>query len=116
MPANPPMNCSCEEASQRIKQALQGRGLRVLETFDLHDARLGLADCTCPHHGTSECDCQMVVMMVYGEGLAPATLILHGSDGQTWISLGDEPARDRGVLIQAAIEKAVKEIPGDKGL
>ena len=79
---------NCDTALQWANQQLAGAGLRTVRTFDLQDARTGSHDCSCPHHGTDECDCQMVVLLVYGNDKEPETLILHGSDGKTWLSLG----------------------------
>ena len=70
-------------------ERLSVAGLRMLRTFDLHDARLGAAECSCPHHGTSKCNCQMVVLLIYGEAIEPATLILHGNEEQTWLSFAE---------------------------
>jgi len=84
----------------------------VLETFDLHDARLGLADCPCPYHGMDECDCQMVVLLVYGEATAPVALTLHGNNGQTWISLANGTAQELDAVLHAAIEEVLRGIPG----
>ncbi len=102
------LNCPCDEALQKTKKQLSQAGLRAMQTFDLHTARLALRDCPCPHHGTDECDCQMVVIMVYGETTEPATLILHGNGGQTWFSLVDQPANKKMDLsIQRALEANV---------
>jgi hypothetical protein len=35
----------------------------------------------------------MIVLLVYGEAAEPATLILHGNNGQTWVSVTDDPAQ-----------------------
>jgi hypothetical protein len=78
------LNYSCGEALQWTSQTLTQNGLRVIQTFDLNTARHTLEDCSCPHHGTSECDCQMVVLLVYGETGGPVTLILHG-----YVQFGD---------------------------
>lgn len=78
---------NCEIALQWANQRLAGAGLRSVQTFDLQDARAGAHDDSCPHHGTELCDCQMVILLVYGNGTEPETLILHGSDGKTWLSL-----------------------------
>ncbi len=62
-------------------------GLQVMRTFDLHETRVGETTCTCPNHGTEKCDCQMVVLLVYGKDSQPASLVAHGHNGQTWFSL-----------------------------
>jgi hypothetical protein len=77
---------NCDTALQWANQQLTGAGLRTVRTFDLQDARTGAHDCSCPHHGTEQCDCQMVVLLVYGNDKEPETLILHGSNGRTWLS------------------------------
>jgi hypothetical protein len=109
-------SCSCDETLSRITQSLTQTGLRVMETFDLHNARLGAAATPCPYHGATQCDCQMVVLMIYGKGTTPTALTLHGNGGQTWLSLTNNPAQKADVLIYAAIEKALKEIPPGQGL
>ncbi len=109
-------HCSCDEAVRQINRSLAQRGLRVLETFDLQDARKGVAGCTCPHHGTDNCDCQMVVLMVYGEAVAPTTLTLHGNDGRTSISLSGGSTDADEMPIRAAIDSILKEISTASGL
>ncbi len=97
-------NLSCDEALQSAKRRLSRAGLRAQQTFDLHTARLSLPDCPCPRHGTDICDCQMVVLMVYGEAAEPATLILHGNGGITWFSLVEQPVNRKTALsIQQAL-------------
>ena len=103
------LNCSCDEALQWSSKNLMQSGLRVMRTFDLHTARHALEDCPCPHHGTSECDCQMLVLLVYGETLEPATLILHGNDGQTWLSIVDTPNQKTNANTVATIKNALEE-------
>ena len=110
------VQCCCSEALRRVVGALTRRGLRALETFDLQDARTANADCACPHHGTAQCDCQMIVLLVYGEATAPTTLTLHGNDGQTLISLSDDPGRGPHPLIQAAVEEAIRDTGAGEGL
>jgi hypothetical protein len=114
--ANPSVQCTCDETMRALTGSLTRSGLRVMETFDLHGARLGLADCPCPYHGTDECDCQMVVLLIYAEAAEPATLILHGNDGQTWLSLVNNPAQQADARIQAAMEGALHAIRAGQGL
>jgi hypothetical protein len=85
------INHSCDEALQWTRQQLSQAGLRAVQTFNLHTARLAMHDCPCPNHGTEECDCQMVVVLVYGKVAEPVTLILHGNDGQTRVSIANDP-------------------------
>ena len=42
----------------------------------------------------------MIVLLVYGDVAEPATLILHGNTGQTWISIADSASqRDHPELV-----------------
>ena len=97
----------CDMALQAAKKKLLQGGLRALQTFDLHTARHTQQDCPCPHHGTADCDCQMVVLMVYGETAEPVTLILHGSDGQTRFSIADDPSQRIDKKLVASIKEAL---------
>jgi hypothetical protein len=113
------VDLSCDTALQMAKQKFSLAGLRALQTFDLHAARLALHDCPCPHHGTENCDCQMVVLLIYGGtaevstlptvvNTSPATLILHGNDGHTWFSMADTPSQPVDKTLIASIQQALE--------
>jgi len=85
-----------------------------MQTFDLHTARHALEDCPCPNHGTSECDCQMLVLLVYGKASEPATLILHGNDGKTWFSIVNNSSQGAEASVRSAIEKALQLNPTEQ--
>ena len=102
------INSPCEKALQWTKQQLFQAGLRALQTFDLQAARLGLHDCTCPNHGMAACDCQLVVLLVYGEMAEPATLILHGNDGKTWLSIADDPRQRTNAQLTTEIQRSLE--------
>ena len=107
------MDCPWDEALDWLGQSLARAGLRVLRTFDLQNVRFNLEDCPCPNHGTEGCDCQMVVVLVYGQAAEPATLILHGNDGQTWFSLVNTPLQHPDPSLQSSIEQAIRlGLPG----
>ncbi len=82
---------SCETVLQWTNQQLTRTGLRSLQTFNLNNALAGASGCICPHHGTDQCDCQMVILFIYGQSGEPVTLILHGNHGQTWLSFAEAP-------------------------
>jgi hypothetical protein len=71
------IDSSCDQALQATKTKLSQAGLLAMQTFSLSTARLGRHNCYCPNHGTDACDCQVIVLLVYGEAAEPATLILH---------------------------------------
>lgn len=102
------LNCSCDEALLWSSRNLRQQGMRVVQTFDLHAARHPVADCPCPSHGTGECDCQMLILLVYGEALEPVTLMLHGNDGRTWLSIAEAPGQNPNRKIGAAVKNALE--------
>jgi hypothetical protein len=47
-------------------------------------------------------------LLVYGEAVEPVTLILHGNDGQTWISLSDSLRQGSDTRLIAEIKQALE--------
>ena len=101
----------CDRVLEWLTHSLSEEGLRLLPTFDLHNARISPQECLCPHHGTGACDCQLVVVLVYGKADQPATLVLHGSDGRTWLSLINTLRQQADAQVRAAIERALELNP-----
>jgi len=129
------LECPCDEAVAAVTQAFVNSGLRVMYSFDLHTAAKRITNvgrsrtpgavqmidwqaiqaiptgCVCPRHGTDLCDCQMVVILVYGAADSPATVMAHGYDGRTWISLVDTPEQrpdpDLAATIVGLLSQAV---------
>lgn len=102
------INHPSDEALQWTKNQLVRAGLHPIQTFDLHTARLAMHDCPCPNHGTDECDCQMVVLLVYGKIEEPVTLILHGNNGQTWVSIANDPQQRTDAKLINSIRQALE--------
>lgn len=107
----------CKDALLWTKTQLSQAGLRVLQTFDLNAARRASANYPCPHHGVENCDCQMVVLLVYepfdsstGHYTAPepATLILHSTDGKTSLSLIHDSLHQVNPVIRSDIERLLQ--------
>jgi hypothetical protein len=92
-----------EESTRRLDSA----GLQVMRSFDLKIARAAHVNCTCPYHGTDQCDCQMVVLLVYSQDGPPVTLVIHGRDGQTQIALVDTPEQRPTPQLVNAIRQAI---------
>mgnify|MGYP001815318165 FL=1 len=98
------LDCPCDEAIKRVKCALEDGGLRLMISFDSHLTRIAKTSVACPHHGMSACDCRIVILLVYDEESQPATLLAHGQDGATWISMVDTP----GQRPLTGLEKGIK--------
>jgi hypothetical protein len=92
-----------EQTIQRLDRA----GFQVVRSFDLQAARVAQIGCTCPYHGTDLCDCQMVVLLVYGQDNSPITLMLHGHDGQTQIIMVDTPAQSPEPQLANAVLQTI---------
>jgi len=100
-----------DQALAEVSRHLGILGLRVIVTFDLQAARQADTGCTCPHHGTEQCDCRLGVMLVYGNGLPPASLVVHGYEGKTWFSLVDTPQQPIDPGLYAIIRRTLS--PGE---
>lgn len=102
---------SAEEILCWIIQLLEIAGLQVVRTFDLQEARLLHSECTCPHHGTQACDCQMSVLLIYHGKQPPASLLIHSFQETTWLYLVDTPEQsvdqNLGSLIRESLTQAV---------
>jgi hypothetical protein len=104
------IHSSCDQALQMTKTQLSEAGLSAVQTFNLNTARLGLHNCCCPNHGTEACDCQMIVLLVYGDVAEPATLILHGNNGQTWISIADSASQPGHSELVTRIRRVLENV------
>ena len=114
MSDNPPflvLEQPCAAAVEWASRQITGAGLQVVRTFDLNVARSQRSDaqasCPCPHHGTEQCDCQMVVLLVYGGDRQPLSLVAHGADQQTWFSVVDTPQQRADPGLEAAVRRAL---------
>lgn len=105
------LNSTGDEAVNRVRVALENAGLRVMMSFDSNLTRTGIMPAICPHHGENACDCQIVILLVYGEHSQPATLLVHGQDGETWISLVDLPGQLPDSCLQKKIRQALPSSP-----
>jgi hypothetical protein len=98
---------TCSQVLTLVNEKLTGAGFRIVQTFNLQTARLAHLECQCPHHGTSDCNCQMVILLVYGKQEDPATLIIHSQDEKTGVSLsgpaGDHATQNLGSTIRRVL-------------
>ncbi len=98
---------TCQQVQAGINQKLTNAGFRVVQTFDLHVARLAHPDCLCPHHGTADCNCQMIALLIYQKKSDPVTLVIHGQDGKTWLSLANPTGQRADQHLEAAIRRVL---------
>jgi hypothetical protein len=86
-----------EETTRAITAALARRGLSAVRSFDLRSALAQHTNCDCPHHGTADCGCQFVVLLVYqqqqsqsradGHAEPPVVLTCHCQDSRTEVQV-----------------------------
>jgi len=98
---------TCDEAIEWFTEQVNDAGLQVVRTFDLQTARHANIDCPCPHHGTDQCDCQMVVFLVYRTGHQPISIVAHSYDGQTRFSVVDNPQQHADPHLEATMRYAL---------
>jgi hypothetical protein len=101
---------TAEKAVTWTISQLQARGFQVERTFNLRAARMDHANCPCPYHGTTECTCQMVVLLIHGIDQQLATLIVHGNDNQTCLSLVESANQPDGAKIIELLELEVENL------
>jgi hypothetical protein len=94
---------NCNQVIAEISRLLTGSGFTVVESFDLQDARASHSGCTCPHHGTNQCTCQLAILLVYGEDAMPVSLMIHGNDERTELSINETP----GQIITPAMKAKI---------
>jgi len=80
---------NCKEVLQLLTERLSAQGLQIIRSFDLQTARIAHPECSCPRHGKKDCDCQMVVLLIYGDNESPISLIYHSDNDETNFIMGD---------------------------
>ena len=80
-------------------------------SFDSQRTRETAPPAACPHHGTVDCDCQIVILLVYEADGRPATLLAHGQDGETWISMVVAPGQRPPARLESKIKQALSPLP-----
>ena len=100
---------NCDEAVPWAIHKLESAGFQAMRTFDLQAARHAHLDCACPHHGTAECDCQMVVLLVYLANHPPASLLIHGSDETCSFFLVNTPQQSISLTMEENIQNALSQ-------
>jgi hypothetical protein len=110
------VSMDCDETADLLSRGFAAMGLRVTRSFDLLSARQAMRNpegCPCPHHGTASCSCQYVVLLVENAAGSLLTLVAHGHDGATHLSM-DQLSLDPTVreLVQQLIVGLRSVTPG----
>ena len=73
-----------------VTLALAKHSLPVVLSFDLRAAQAGQSACACHTRSTSQCECTLVVLLVYGAAPEPLTLIVSGCGSQTEVRIAQD--------------------------
>ena len=98
---------SHEEAISDVTLNLRSNGLQVVRSFDLQSACASYPGQLCPHHQEEVCDCQLVVLLIYGGVSQPVSLIAHSNDGITQIGLGQFPDGRPNPLLESRVTEVL---------
>jgi hypothetical protein len=100
----------CGPIAERLMSALAEHGHLAVRSFDLQSARASsTAECPCPHHHTTDCTCQYLVLMVYlAKAGPPRTVTFHEFEGVTRVTLDDPDGLLTGLLEQNLAEPTGK--------
>jgi len=101
------LNLDSQKAVERMMNRLAADGMQVIRSFDLRTARAAHVECSCPHHGNTECDCQMVILLVYDDLGIPLTLIAHGNGDKTHFALVHPPERVQDRILKSKVLQAI---------
>lgn len=104
------LNADSETTAQMVTNILTRQGYRVLRSFDLRSALTAQPDNVCPCHGTTPCNCQFVVLLVYGRAACPVVVIAHGHDGETSVQLVSDPLVQPDPDLATQIMAAMVEV------
>ena len=103
------LNANIAQARPAILSTLQRYGFTAVQSFDLRSALSAHPGCGCPYHGTEQCTCQYVVLLVYpkaqGAQAGPIVLTLHAHDDLTQVALVEpafEPAQSTNGEVLAS--------------
>lgn len=77
-----PIDSDAETVALAASVVLAQQGFRVMRSFDLRSALAAHADCVCPYHGTAQCTCQFIVLLVYNEVGDPVVVTAHSHSNQ----------------------------------
>lgn len=88
------LNQSADAATTWTTNRLREHGFEIKQTFNLKTAQVLQDECSCPHHGSKDCTCQMVILLAYTQSeQQPVTIVIHGRDGKTCLSLADSGSK-----------------------
>ncbi len=77
---------TCDQVIDQVSQRLASAGFQTLPTFNLKATLPAERCCDSP---SGLCECQMVILLVFGKDGPPFTLSLFGEKGTTTVAMND---------------------------
>ena len=102
------LDLAFDEALGWLSDRLLPARLRVVRTFDLQETFTDPAECPCQHPPGEVCECRIVILLVYGEGYLPASLVVLGNPERTCFSLVDNPQQRVETGLEIGIRQALR--------
>ena len=99
-----------DEVTRCAVRVLSRHGLHSIRSFDLRSALEAWPDCECPHHGTAQCTCQYVVLLVYGPRNTPVTVVVHSNSGRIDFRIMHDSAAVSDPALAERIKVALDEV------
>lgn len=106
----------CEQTLARLISTMALHDVRLERSFDLRSALRDHPDCPCPHHGTSQCTCQYVVLLAYEPAAVapPAVITAHECDGITRVRVAaSAPGGRLSWSLLVALDDALTSVTAD---
>src|SRR5512134_3508221 len=107
---------TCEQTVTALSAVSSTHGIRLERSFDLRSALHDQPDCPCPHHGTTQCTCQYVVLLAYEPTTVapPAVITAHECDGITRVRVATSvPGGRLAWPLLAALDEALTSATAD---
>ena len=84
------LNADWPTAKPKITESLGTAGFRTIQTFGYRFADLD-AGLDCPHHKMEDCDCEIIVLLLYSKEFSIVSILGHCQNGQIEFSLTNCP-------------------------
>ncbi len=97
---------NCDQVIDQVSQQLASAGFQTLPTFNL---KTTLPDDRCCDSPPERCECQVVILLVYGKEGPPFTLSLFGEKGTTTVAMNDNSS-DRTMITGLLADKLAENV------
>lgn len=79
-----------QTARPKITESLGAAGYRIFQSFGLKFSEFEF-DHRCSHHASEDCDCEIIVLLLYSNNYPIITILGHCTNGILEFGLGDCP-------------------------